>query len=458
MKIVIAGASGFVGAHLIEALKEDHQITALSRTKKTVNDKDAEKVNWIQCDLFSQIDLEKALGGADVAVYLIHSMLPSARLTQGSFRDFDMILADNFAKSCQAAKIKKIVYLSGIIPPDTMLSEHLQSRLEVENILKSSGIAISCLRAGLIIGPHGSSFEMMLRLVKRLPIMICPTWTGTLSYPISIWDVVEIIKNRIIYSPDKGEETLDLCGPEALSYEEMMRRLSNLLQKNHYFLKIPFVSPQLSKLWVSLITGAPRDLVYPLIESLKTHLIPLNQNPKELSFIQPMSFDEALSRSLQAPKLSKKPNAFAYTGPIQQSSVRSVQRLTTLFRSDVASVSQLYFNWLGHLLKPIIRVLKKEETYFLNLRGLKKPLLVLERSSQRSSSQRELYYITSGLLVKPSSRARLEFRDVYQGLYKIIAIHDYRPRLPWFLYIFTQALVHLLVMRLFGTYLIQKKV
>ena len=130
MKIVVAGASGFVGKQLIKILKDNHQVIGLSRRTRESND----GVEWVQCDLFSLLDIEKTLAGADVAVYLVHSMLPSARLTQGSFRDFDMILADNFSRAAKSTGVKHIVYLSGIIPPDAILSEHLQSRLEVENI------------------------------------------------------------------------------------------------------------------------------------------------------------------------------------------------------------------------------------------------------------------------------------------------------------------------------------
>lgn len=272
MKIVIAGASGFVGKQLLSVLNKDHEIVGISRRPR----KSEGGIHWVQCDLFSLLDIERTLNGADVAIYLVHSMLPSARLTQGSFRDFDMILADNFSRAAKLANVKHIIYLSGIIPPDALLSEHLQSRLEVENILKSSGVPTTSLRAGLIIGPEGSSFEMMLRLVQRLPAMVCPYWTSTLSYPIAVWDVVAVINHCIENGPLETTDCLDICGPDPLSYEEMMRHLSLKLDKKHMFLPVPFVSPQLSKLWVRLITGAPKDLVYPLVDSLKTHMIPLS--------------------------------------------------------------------------------------------------------------------------------------------------------------------------------------
>lgn len=453
MKIVVAGASGFVGKQLINVLKDEHVVVGISRRPR----RSENGIQWVQCDLFSLLDIEKTLTGADVAIYLVHSMLPSARLTQGNFRDFDMILADNFARAAKLANIKHIVYLSGIIPPDAVLSEHLQSRLEVENILKSSGVPTTSLRAGIIVGPGGSSFEIMLRLVQRLPVMVCPYWTSTLSYPISVWDVVSIIKNRIEVDQLTEYECIDLCGPDPFSYEEMLRCLSDKLNRKHYFLPVPFVSPRLSKLWVSLITGAPKNLVYPLVDSLKTHMIPLSPRPAILDFIKPMNFDQAIERSLIESKSGQNPTAYSYQGVDSDSSVRSVQRVTTLFRSEVKEVTNLYFKWLDRFLSPLIHIKQEGEFYTVKFFLLKKPLLIFESSKARSFPDRELFYIRSGLLVAESTRARLEFRNIYQGLYKIVAIHDYRPTLPWYLYKYTQALFHLFVMRSFGKYLIRRK-
>jgi uncharacterized protein YbjT (DUF2867 family) len=453
MKIVVAGASGFVGKQLLNILVKDHDVIGLSRRTRKSDD----GVQWLQCDLFSLLDIEKTLTGADVAVYLVHSMLPSARLTQGSFRDFDMILSDNFARAAKLAKIKHIIYLSGIIPPDALLSEHLQSRLEVENILKSSGVPTTSLRAGLIIGPGGSSFEMMYRLVQRLPVMISPYWTSTLSYPVAVWDVVTIIKHCIETGPLLSTEFLDICGPDPLSYEEMMRHLSIKLKRKHVIISVPFVSPGLSKLWVRLITGAPKDLVYPLVDSLKTHMIPLSPKPHELDFIKPMSFSDAIDRSLKERKSAENPSAYKYHGSDENYSVRSVQRVTTLFRSDVKNIAYLYFKWLNEFLGPIVKIEEVGAFFSVKLIYVKKPLIVFEVSEKRRSPDRELFYIRSGLLVGKSTRARIEFRSIYQGLYKIIAIHDYIPSIPWFIYKYTQAFFHLVVMRSFGKFLIRKK-
>ena len=143
-------------------------------------------VEWRTCDLFSLAQTELAVHGADVAVYLVHSMLPAARLTQASFEDTDLLLADNFARACAKSGIRRVVYLGGLIPRADGLSRHLQSRLEVERVLASRGAQVVSLRAGLVLGGEGSSFQMLMTLVQRLPVMICPAWLATPTQPIAI--------------------------------------------------------------------------------------------------------------------------------------------------------------------------------------------------------------------------------------------------------------------------------
>jgi hypothetical protein len=187
-------------------------------------------------------------------------------------------------------------------------------------------------------------------------------------------------------------------------------------------------------------------------------MIPISPRPRELNFINPMSFGEAITRSLdKRKKIVNQPTAYSYQGMPNDSDVRSVQRVTTLFRSDVKKVAELYFKWMNVFFRKIVFIKQVDNFYHVQLIFLKKPLLVFEYSQERSFDGRELYYIRSGLLVGQSKRARLEFRNIYQGLYKIIAIHEYHPSLPWYIYKYTQALFHLFVMKSFGNYLIRKK-
>ena len=155
--IAVAGASGFVGSHLRNYLKSDYRFRALTRSTSVAEQSpDASSTEWRECDLYSLPKVTKALLSCDCGIYLVHSMAPSSRLVQGSFEDTDLLLADNFIRAAEAAGLKHVVYLSGLMPNTReSLSPHLRSRLEVENVLRSRSIKVTVLRAGLIFGPGG---------------------------------------------------------------------------------------------------------------------------------------------------------------------------------------------------------------------------------------------------------------------------------------------------------------
>ena len=179
--VAITGAAGFVGSALCEALESKTRVVALGRrfpppsgAPSDLIENGNAGIERRRCDLFSIPETELALKGADVAVYLVHSMSPNARLTQGSFENLDLLLADNFARAARQAGVKRIVYLGGLLPSDPSrgLSPHLQSRLEVEHALAAHGVPVTAIRAGLIVGAEGSSLNLLVRLVERLPLAI----------------------------------------------------------------------------------------------------------------------------------------------------------------------------------------------------------------------------------------------------------------------------------------------
>ena len=175
MRVAVVGASGFVGKSLINYLLDHtrHEVVALSRTPLVVNHPEApSRYRAISCDLHNLLQLEQALEGIDAAFYLVHSMLPGARLNQGSFSDFDLSLADNFARTARLRGVKHVIYLSGLVPAGKTISQHLKSRLEVETTLRSYLPNVTCLRTGMIIGPKGSSFTILIRLAQRLPFRL----------------------------------------------------------------------------------------------------------------------------------------------------------------------------------------------------------------------------------------------------------------------------------------------
>src|SRR5699024_4638490 len=254
---------------LLKKLAGKVDLIGLSRHYKKTTD----SITWRSCDLFSLADAEKGLAGADIAVYLVHSMVPSAKLTQSSFEDMDVILADNFARAAKRHNIKEIIYLSGIIPDnDEHLSRHLKSRLEVENILRAYGTPVTAIRAGLIVGPNGSSFPILAKLVERLPAMILPKWTSSKTQPVALDDVLNSLSKVVLNSANENR-SIDIGAPEVMTYRSMMEQTAEILGKKPYMFNVPLFSLSLSKLWLRLITQTPKEIVYPLVESLTHEMI-----------------------------------------------------------------------------------------------------------------------------------------------------------------------------------------
>lgn len=459
--VVVAGASGFLGRALAPRLAGRHRLVGLSRGKRSGDGYDA----WRACDLFSLKDAEEGLEGATHAVYLVHSMMPSARLVQGSFEDLDLICADNFARAAKKAKVRQIIYLGGLIPDVVRLSKHLQSRLEVETTLGGHGVPVTTLRAGLVIGAGGSSFQMMLRLVRRLPVMVCPSWTMTKCQPIARDDVVALVDHCLGRASSFGQ-TYDIGGPDVLTYRDMMRQTAEVLGVERPMLPVPVLSPGLSRLWVSTITGAPKELVAPLIESLAHSMIAGDRRLQEEAGVPGLSLRASLALALDeetrteglAARRALVREAPRPVSPAASAVVRSVQRLPLPPHRDAAWVAAEYMRWLPRGLRPLLRV-EVDEARFCRfyLRPLRTPLLELTFSAGRSAPDRQLFYITGGLLATQGGRGRLEFRETPDGHSVLSAIHDYRPRLPWLIYAASQAVFHLGVMRAFGRHLSHSK-
>ena len=468
-RIVVAGAAGFVGKYLLKSLEEEDNFEVLALSRSFVEDRSNlpgelnKKLNikWVQCDLFSLIDLEKALNKVDYAIYLVHSMLPTSKLMQAEFQDNDLIIADNFARTAKEKGVKQIIYLGGIIPPVKDLSLHLKSRLETENTLRSYDVPVTSLRAGIIIGKGGSSFNILKKLVERLPIMILPSWTQNMSKPVAIEDVIK----SIIYcigNEEKYFKEYDLGGRNYMTYHELLAETAKELGHKRYFFKTSLFTPGLSKLWVSLITNTPKSLVYPLIQSLKHPMLPDEKKILNIPNYNFKNFRESLKGAIDESDVYKKSTfgikirgKSSYWGTnLKRRDVRSVQRLHRPKNTSAIWVSHKYMEWLPQFFSFIIKV--KVENNVCKFVGpfIKTPLLELTLSPDRSSSDRQLFYITGGYLAsKDQGRGRLEFRETSCGNYFLVAIHEFVPALPWFIYVYTQAVFHLFVMRRFQSYI-----
>jgi nucleoside-diphosphate-sugar epimerase len=468
--VAIAGASGFVGRALAHALAPSHHVIGLGRAS-TPPAAAAEDAIWRRCDLFSLLDAERALADTDVGVYLVHSMLPTSHVAEGRFADLDLICADNFARAARRQNVKRIVYLGGLVPSDDAggaISPHLRSRLEVERALAAHGVPLVALRASLVIGRGGSSFEMMVRLVERLPAMICPSWTRTPIQPIALPDVVALLA-RAIDDPRLPPGSYDVGGPEVVTLRELMRMTAKLLGVRRAMVSVPLFSPGLSRLWVSTFTGAPRALVAPLVKSLRTPMVARDRRLQEQVGLPGVPIETALERALAGrvrPKRGKRPKRSRHalrelTAPAGE--VRSVQRLPLPSGHDARWIADEYLRWLPLHLRYLLRVditrargegRPAPILCRFRLRLLRRPLIELRFSPERSTLDRPLFYVTGGLLARRSpSQGRLEFRQIPDENTVLAALHDYTPRLPFAIYAATQGLVHRWVMASFRRHL-----
>lgn len=445
-KILIAGASGFIGRALIDYLlkNESIQIVALSRGVRT---SDHPRLEWKKCDLFSLKDILESMEGCTDAYYLVHSMLPSASLSQGTFYDFDLIMADNFIRAAKEFHLQHIIYLGGMIPAGEQMSWHLKSRLEVETTFKNSSISTTVLRAGLIIGPQGSSFTILQRLIERLPILICPAWTQTLSQPVALVDVIRVL-GKVLEDQKIHGRIYDLGGPEIISYQGLMQKTASLVRKGRSIFSLNIIPIALSRFWVTLVTGVPKNLVYPLVLSLKHKML----TAPEHAWPYPEDLKTDLNTALSVALASLSPQKFQGYVPVLRD-VRSIQRLVLPEGRSAMWVANEYFLWLPTFFSTLIKVgvVGNRCTFYLFDPAIK--LLILEKSEERSTDDRQLLYIVGGLLAGKQERGRLEFREVLNRRYVMAAIHEFRPALPWFIYKWTQAIVHLFVMRAFGEHL-----
>jgi nucleoside-diphosphate-sugar epimerase len=449
--VVIAGASGYIGRELIHALLKKYpkaKITALSRS---INPNSSNRIQWKNCDLFSLKSIESSVPPrVDIAFYLVHSMAATARLDQGSFADYDLILADNFCRAIKGTGVQQVIYLGGIIPNTKHISLHLKSRLEMEETFQQYQLPTTILRAGLILGEFGSSTQILIKLVKRLPFMICPQWTQTQTSPVDLQTVINNLVS-LLENLESRVRIYDIAGCPPLSYIDMMRLMAKKMGLFRFFLKVPFFSPTLSKLWVSLITNSPKELVYPLVESLEHPMVA--DSERLISQKYPFnSFEDLIKDLIVKPKPRK--SLFKYGA--QRSTVRSLQRIDLPENKDALWVKEQYIYWLPKFLKPFIIVDQKENITQFCFLNKKVCLLELTLIKDRSHLDRQLLFITDGLLVSKNNKGRFEFRVILHRKYVIAAIHDFEPALPWYVYKFTQAQLHLLVMSSFKKYLYRK--
>jgi uncharacterized protein YbjT (DUF2867 family) len=261
--VLVTGASGFIGKKLLNQLTNSgFTVTAMSRSKFP----DTEKVKRVQADAFDVDSLIKATEGIETAFYLLHSMEGSKK-EWAEFANREKQQAQNFLQAATKSGVKRIIYLGGLVNEGLELSKHMRSRHDVGKILASGDIPVTELRASVIVGAEGGSYAMLRYLVERLPFMVCPKWVKSQTQPIAVENVVDYLVGAMKNSETAGK-ILEIGGPDIMTYEQLMRLYSSILNRNLTIIQIPFLTPRLSSYWIDLVTPVKASLARPLVDSL----------------------------------------------------------------------------------------------------------------------------------------------------------------------------------------------
>ena len=301
---LVTGATGYVGGRLLERLvREGRPVRAMARDPAAVG----ADVEAVRADVVTGEGLDAALDGIDCAYYLVHSMeAPAAGPNGGeSFGARDRRAARNFAAAASRAGVERVVYLGGIAPaPGTRLSPHLRSRLEVEKILLDALPRSVALRASIIIGARCDSFRILVRLVERMRLLPFPAWRRHRTQPIDERDAIEYVA-RAPLVPEAAGRSLDIVGPDVLSYGDMIRRIAELMGVGRAPLGLRRSQTPAASAVVSAVTGQPIELVRPLMQSLESDLLPRDDDAQRLFGLRPRSFDRAVEHALREWELAE---------------------------------------------------------------------------------------------------------------------------------------------------------
>jgi len=291
MRVLVTGATGFVGGRLVPALlAAGHEVVAFVRDADRYDP--PEGVAVVEGDLLDPASLDGCFAGVDAAYYLVHSMQ-----TGGDFAARDRAAARNFADAARGSALRRVVYLGGLGETGDGLSAHLKSRREVEAILAEGDFELTVLRAAVIVGDGSASFRLMRGLVTKLPVMVTPRWVRSDCQPIAVADVVAYLVG-VLDVPETAGGTYEIGGPEVLTYAEMLRRTARVAGRPLVLVPVPVLTPTLSAYWLRLVTDVPASVARPLVAGLKNPVVADDDSIRELVPVELTPFDAAVERAL----------------------------------------------------------------------------------------------------------------------------------------------------------------
>ncbi len=296
-RVLVTGSTGFIGGRLVKALlAKEFTVRCLSRKPSPAVPFGVETAVG---DLLSSEGLKEAFLDVDTAFYLVHSMGGS----RSGFAARDRLAAKNFVAAGEAAGLRRAIYLGGLGETGDQLSEHLASRAEVAQILRSASFPVTVLRAAVIIGSGGASYEIIRALVKRLPVMIVPRWMNTRCQPIAVTDVIRYLVGSLEDQRTTGE-TFDIGAPEILTYRQMMEVFAQEAGEVNLYFPVPMLTPKLSSYWVGAVTPVKASVAKPLIEGLRNEVICRENRIRELIPFELTPYREAVRLALNETRKS----------------------------------------------------------------------------------------------------------------------------------------------------------
>jgi len=288
--VLVTGATGFVGSRVVPALLEKgYDVRAMTRHPETYDGGGEPAAG----DVSDPGSLSGPLTGVDVAIYLVHS------LDDDRFAEKDAEAARAFGLAAAACGVRQIVYLGGLGPDDATLSEHLRSRREVERLLGEAGVPVTVLRAAIVVGAGGISWEMTRQLVKNLPAMVVPRWAATMTQPIALDDVVRYLVGVVGLEEAFGR-TFEIGGPDRLTYVEMLQQASEVIRgRSVPIFTVPVLTPRLSSYWLSFVTDVDTTTGRNLIDSMGTEVVVTDHSIRDVVPGEPITYVEAVRRALE---------------------------------------------------------------------------------------------------------------------------------------------------------------